>query len=566
MFFLFKKETQAVTNYFQMKRYPGTIPFTIKHKDLFFGRESEMSEVNQISELEQLVVLYGKSGLGKSSLIQAGIIPTINQYASYKPIYIRLTAFKGIKGNIDITPTQITKDIIQGQYTQPTFIKSLRPQENSLWSAAKNRQINGGGHRLILLFDQFEELFQYSEKAIDAFLRELRELMNTAIPQRIRDEINKQPEDFLTVEQEDIFYESLEIKTIFIIRSDKIHLLNKLSRSLPQVLSNNFELQPLSLEDAKAAIVKPAQKEGDYDTPPFSYTDSALKTILDFLKDVETNRVEAFQLQLLCQTFEQKVEETGLRVIGDDEVQDLENVIDSYFQNNIRRLTLAGQKKVQELISKELVSPDGHIRYSIFDQKLKSEYGISDALLNQLIDLRLLRRERTNRGLIYEISHDTFLKAARSIKYDFEKNEREKALAKAKADVKAAKEQEALQRLLYEKAEAERKEANAQREIAKKNATRSKRVSLIAIALLIVAIVTAFFSVKNKNAAEEARNIIVVKDAKISKDSGDRSKRLGDMEFACEKYLEAFTALDTIEATKQLPLYKELKEKIKNCQ
>ena len=563
-----------------MKRYPGTIPFTIKHKDLFFGRENEMTEVNQLSELEQLVVLYGKSGLGKSSLIQAGIIPTIIEYETYIPIYIRLTAFKGIKGNLEVTPTQITKENIQKDFNQPTFINELRPKENSLWSAAKNRQINGGGHRLILLFDQFEELFQYSERAIEEFLRELRELMNTAIPQRIRDEINKQPDDYLTEEQEDIFYDSLEIKTVFIIRSDRMHLLNKLARSLPQILSNNFELQPLALEDAKSAIVKPAQKEGDYDTAPFEYTDSALDKILDFLKDEETNRIEAFQLQLLCQTFEQKVKETGLKVIGDNEVQDLENIIDSYFQNNIQRFTPEEQKKLRQLIAKELVSPDGHVRYSIFEQKLKSDYDISEELLNQLIDLRLLRRERTNRGLIYEISHDTFLKAARQIKQDLEEQTVQEALAKAEAEMKAAKEQEALQRKLYEKAEEQREIADKASKEATRNATRSEIISLVAVAFLVVAIITSVWSVRSKQKAdaekqkaENALNTIIIKDAKAKalrlKDYGDSYKIYGQDDFACDSYHKADSILNTFATNTQYSdlkgIHEEIRKLYKKC-
>lgn len=121
-----------------MKRYPGTVPFTAKHKDLFFGREKEMAELYQLISLEQLVVLYGKSGLGKSSLIQAGIIPTIEVEAVYTPIYIRLTAFNEKEVNDDsINPTQITKENIQKNFDTPTFLEQLRPNENSLWNNKK---------------------------------------------------------------------------------------------------------------------------------------------------------------------------------------------------------------------------------------------------------------------------------------------------------------------------------------------------------------------------------------------------------------------------------------------
>jgi energy-coupling factor transporter ATP-binding protein EcfA2 len=474
-----------------MKRYPGTLPFTTADKDLFFGRQKEMAELYQLISLKQIVVLYGKSGLGKSSLIQAGIIPKIGEAETYQPIYIRFTA----NNNSDAeSPTETTKKIIGENFDAATFLQKIKADEDSLWATAKNRQINGGKYQLVLFFDQFEELFSYSEKEIQHYLRELRELVGTAIPQRIRDELNQFDDDFLTAEEEDTFYETLDIKVIFSIRSDRMHLMNKLSRNLPEILANNYELQPLSLADAKISIVLPAQAEGNFDSQKFTYSDDALAKILNFLKDEETQRVEAFQLQLLCQTFEQKVENEGVNEINISAVGDLENVIGAYFQNSLMVLSETDRNLVNLLIAKELVSPDGNIRYSIFEQKLKTEYFISDELLNQLIDLRLLRREKTSRGVIYEISHDTFIKSARTIQIGVKREEEQLKLAKAEAEIKVAKERADEQERLRQKAEkAEGK--------AKRSAKRSRIIAIAAVALAVVAVIFFFDAEKSKKRA-----------------------------------------------------------------
>ena len=58
-------------------RYPGPKPFRTDEKDIFFGRDTDIAEFYKYIFLHQSVVLFGKSGYGKSSLINAGIIPLL---------------------------------------------------------------------------------------------------------------------------------------------------------------------------------------------------------------------------------------------------------------------------------------------------------------------------------------------------------------------------------------------------------------------------------------------------------------------------------------------------------
>ena len=92
-------------------RYPGAYSFSTEQKALFFGRETPIKELYQLVRLEQLIVLYGKSGLGKTSLINAGIVPLVLAEGSYEPIAIRFNAWtKGKKDTpSDIVRTEILK-------------------------------------------------------------------------------------------------------------------------------------------------------------------------------------------------------------------------------------------------------------------------------------------------------------------------------------------------------------------------------------------------------------------------------------------------------------------------
>ena len=58
----------------KLYRYPGPHSFQDKdvERDSFFGRKPEIRDlVNKILSF-RLIVLFGKSGLGKTSLLQAG--------------------------------------------------------------------------------------------------------------------------------------------------------------------------------------------------------------------------------------------------------------------------------------------------------------------------------------------------------------------------------------------------------------------------------------------------------------------------------------------------------------
>jgi len=74
-------------------RYPGVQPFKQIEQDIFYGREKDAEDLYRLINVEKEVLLYGKSGLGKSSLINAGVIPKIESEGKYIPISIRFGGY-----------------------------------------------------------------------------------------------------------------------------------------------------------------------------------------------------------------------------------------------------------------------------------------------------------------------------------------------------------------------------------------------------------------------------------------------------------------------------------------
>jgi tetratricopeptide (TPR) repeat protein len=57
--------------------YPGTRPFTENDQRRFFGRDDAAREVGRLWRRNRITVLYGESGVGKTSLVRAGMVPAI---------------------------------------------------------------------------------------------------------------------------------------------------------------------------------------------------------------------------------------------------------------------------------------------------------------------------------------------------------------------------------------------------------------------------------------------------------------------------------------------------------
>lgn len=378
-------------------------PFTTDQASIFFGRRQDTDELYRLIRREPLVVLYGKSGLGKSSLLNAGIVPRCQADKTYNPVLVRFGAWMEGK---EETLSGIARAALAGA---PSLLGALLPEDRSLWQSAKSRQLNGGG-RPLLIFDQFEELFSYPDAQVEAFARELTELVHTDMPLRYRRRLETSS---LAEEDEDRLEESLDARIVFAIRSDRMHLLNRLKDQLPMVLRHAYELKALSPKDAEEAIVAPARVAGGFATRPYEYSPQAVQALLGFLKDPQDGRVEGILLQMLCEHYERRqVAAHGLAALDLPHIGDPGEVVRNYYDEKIRGLSPAQQAPARRLIEDGLVSEGDPMRLSLHEAFIAQEYGVGKALLEALVDSRLLRAEPFLRGgYTYELSHDRLMPA-----------------------------------------------------------------------------------------------------------------------------------------------------------
>lgn len=495
-------------------RYPGARPFALDQKHLFYGRDQAVRGLHNLLQLEQLVVLYSKSGLGKSSLINAGLLPRVEVEARWQPVTVRFGAWTEGKAE---TPVQITRDLLLRDCEVPTFLPKIFPDDRSLWYAAKTRQILSPElisrsipnsqfstpnsqfptpPGFLLIFDQFEELFTYPDEAVQQFGRQIAELLQTAVPQRVRKMaelfLRAQP-DLLTDAEEAALENRLDIRIICAIRSDRMSMLDRLKTHVPQILAQRYELQALNAAEAADAIEQPAQKPGDFLTKPFAYAPAARDKMLDYLTKGGSQSIESFQLQILCQSIEQYVARSGDLYIEPGDVGNPEQVFRDYYDNQLELLSdPAEQLAARRLIEEGLVYEKEQRRLTMFDVQIQETYGISDDLLRRLVDTHLLRAEPNLRGgFTYELSHDTLV--APVLKAKARRLEVEIRAAEAEAErVRQAEQAQAEQARLAELAYERRKRQ------------RANRIAAIGFVLAVVSIITSVLAVQQSREAKKA--------------------------------------------------------------
>ncbi len=450
------------------RRYPGTTPFEKEQKDIFFGRERDIVKLTELIKFEPLLLLYSKSGLGKSSLLNAGVQPKLEQEKNTHVINIRFTRYT--EGSISPIDNIISKLDFNKQ--ERSLLDRIIAGENSLWYHFKKDYLQMvEPQKYILIFDQFEELFSYPKKQIYQFKKQLADLLYVQIPQHYRDELHELLDldpDFLDDEELEKLYKPLDISIVTAIRSDKMSQMNELTDYLPTILKNFYELQPLDRERAKDAIINPAKTIGEFLSDPFKYEHKLLDKILDYLTEKDTKPIETFQLQIICARAEiisirkkKKNPEIEVSIVNHEELKDLKNIFAQHYSETINTIAQTDQQiAARKLLEDKLIVDDN--RVSLPEVLLLKEEGIDSEIINHLVNSRILRAEPNSLGgLSYELSHDTLVEpilAARKIRV--EKEEADLAEAERKEELRKAKLKAENDRIEYEKKRRQERKIN----------------------------------------------------------------------------------------------------------
>ena len=430
----------------------------------FFGRDAEIAELHLRLRSQLLLVLYGRSGFGKTSILSAGLIPRLRR-EGYRAAIHRLSYAQE-----DSNPFEqllLHLDVRDANHALPFPLPN--DTASRLWLHIHRKLPWSGVTHLIL--DQFEELFTVETQrrgTVDEVREALGILIQGAVPASVAPYLDREEAFF------DYFDpDSQPVHVILALRDDYVYALNRWRRHLPQLGQNYFELRALRGPAAFDAVFEPGwlrtrkrEENGilvDADTglPPI-VSEATARRIVQFVaekkEDVPLEEIEAVPpiLSLLCRELnERRSQQTrdtlGLplaEIVFEEQETDFESILENFYERCLADCAEA----VRIFIEEHLVSHSGirlqNDERSIVDVfangceipgsremgRRAAGYGNRDAAttcLHRLVNERLLSPIPGGENPRYELTHDLLCRPvykSRSIRRERLEKERLTAL------------------------------------------------------------------------------------------------------------------------------------------
>lgn len=377
--------------------YRGIHPYRYADHDDFFGREQIIEELLVNVILYRLVVLFGDSGAGKSSVINAGLMPELKK-KGFQPERLRVSPVYqdfpflieriqvGSAKNSDFLPSIFIDDSSKGADANERVPCSV----DHFFSAIREKS-NGTNH--LLVFDQFEELFT---------LFRARQQNNETHEHLARNQI-------LNTLFEIVNDQQLKVKILIIIREDFWGKLEILSKRYPKIFDHYVRLKHLDPSSAKKAIVGPFE---DHNFFPSRLTEDLADTIIrELSEDDLQGQVHATQLQIVCDQLWQRYALKRSEITMQEFVAagGVKGILEGYFTSELDKLGPSHRFQAIQMLG-NLITESG-TRDIVSEYKLKGSLGVQDeqrlnAILERLETLRIINRTQQRDNLYYEIASE----------------------------------------------------------------------------------------------------------------------------------------------------------------
>jgi WD40 repeat protein len=239
--------------------YKGLMPYAEEDAPFFFGPDPEREIISANLMAWRLTLLYGPSGVGKSSLLRAGVVHHLRQTA-------RLNLARSGNPEFAVVVFSTWRDdplhglitTVQDAVAQALDLPDLELDSPSLADAlhAASQRLDGD---LLIILDQFEEYFLYHPH----------ELGEAAFAAQFSRALNRP---------------DLRASFLIAIREDALAKLDRFKGRVPNLFDNYLRVDHLDRDAAHAAILQPVEQFNRLrppDGPPVTVEPALVDAVLD---------------------------------------------------------------------------------------------------------------------------------------------------------------------------------------------------------------------------------------------------------------------------------------------
>lgn len=461
--------------------YLGPRPFTQADAYRFFGRDREAAELCSLVAAHRTVLLYSQSGAGKSSLLNAAVIPMLET----RGFNVFPTARVSGASEATLPPGIDNIYIFNCMRFWGEDNPSLSATLSSLLNARPlRRDASGNVLPPVVVFDQFEELF-------------------TAYPGRWQ-----QREGFFG-QLSDAMTEYPTLRVLFAMREDFVAQIDPYEGLLPEEFRTRYRLEQLREEAAMAAVEGPLERTGSRFKP------GVAKLLVSDLRAVRTGPmkdmwlpgefVDPVQLQVSCFSLFRnlppgttEITEQHLTAFGDVDLA-LREFYRGALEETASKTGVDGDR-LRQWFESNLITESGS-RGLVFRGD-KTAGGIANAALDALEEFHIIRADVRGIDRWYELSHDRFIQPILRANDEWRARvQQQRAVQEA-----AEREKEAAQKRELEQAQTRAIAQKVRADAKAKTAKRLRRAVFGLAAALIFATAASVYAFHQRREALEFAN------------------------------------------------------------
>lgn len=395
--------------------WPGLRAFTESEHEFFFGREREAAELLELIERAAVVVLFGQSGLGKTSLIQAGLFPELKR-RDFFGLRLRFDYSEDAPPLAEQIKQRLTEELDRAAIKAPRAGRS-----ESLWEYFHRRDVDfwGPGNRLltpVIVFDQFEEVFTLGQRNPAAAARvaqlaaDMESVLEHRPPEAVRRRLDDDPDEALRYD-----FHRQGVRFLISLREDFLAYLDPLRERIPSLLSSRFRLEPMTATQALDVVQRGGRDLVDQ---------KVAQDIVDFVADSRRRVAPALLSVVLDELNHRRVQRGESRITAEFLSGERGKIIQYFYERSFEGI----EPRVRAWVEDRLLTASGHRQSAALEDALA--HGLPLAAFDSLVDRRALHRVEREGVVWIELTHNLLCEPARRSRD--ERDQRQKAEESAK--------------------------------------------------------------------------------------------------------------------------------------